>query len=55
MGLKYDPKKNGSLESWATAAANDYIERVQEAGATPEQQETIDDIKRMMQLMLGMK
>lgn len=53
MGMKYDPKKNGSFTAYAKAAADDYIEKAQKDGVTKDEQKTIDSIKRMMQLMLG--
>ena len=55
LGIKYDSTKDGSFKDWTKAAAQEYIEGAQKDGATPAQQKKIDDIQRMMQLMLGMK
>ena len=54
LGIKYDSTKDGSFKDWTKAAAKDYIEKVQKDGATPAQQKKVDDIQRMMQIMLGM-
>lgn len=54
LGIKYDSEKAGSFKNWTKAAAQKYIEDAQEDGVTPKEQKKIDDIKRMMQIMLGM-
>ena len=53
LGIKYDSAKDGSFKDWTKSAAQEYIEGAQKDGATPAQQKKIDDIQRMMDLMLG--
>ncbi len=53
LGIKYDSKKDGSFQNWTKKAAEDYIEKAEKDGVTPDEKKKIDSIKRMMQLMLG--